>query len=144
MTRSAEEHETARRLRSKGMPYKRIAAELGVSVGSAFLWTSDIELTEEQLERNRRGSGGPQNPESQRRRAAASLIDGVLPHAAPRQLQQVEPVGLDLLPTSSSGRARNKLPYGVCTLRVHSTWMVQHIYGAIQEYGGFDEPAWLD
>lgn len=47
------------------------------------------------------------------------------------------------MPTSSSGRARNKLPYGVCSLRVHSTWMLQHIYGAIQEYAGFDEPAWL-
>lgn len=47
------------------------------------------------------------------------------------------------MPTSSSGRARNKLPYGVCTLRVHSTWMLQHIFGAIQEYAGFDEPAWL-
>ena len=47
---------------------------------------------------------------------------------------------LNHMPTSSSGRARNKLPYGVCTLRVHSTWMVQHIYGAIQEYAGFDEP----
>lgn len=51
---------------------------------------------------------------------------------------------LDHLPTSSSGRARNKLPYGVCTLKVHSTHAVQHIYGAIQEYAGFDEPAWLD
>lgn len=48
------------------------------------------------------------------------------------------------MPTSSSGRARHKLPYGVCTLRVHSTWMLHHIYGAIQEYAGFDEPAWLD
>ena len=47
------------------------------------------------------------------------------------------------MPTSSSGKARNKLPYGVCTLRVHNTWMLQHIYGAIQEYGGFHEPAWL-
>jgi hypothetical protein len=47
------------------------------------------------------------------------------------------------MPTSSSGRARNKLPYGVCTLRVHSTWMLQHIFGAIQEYAGFNEPAWL-
>jgi hypothetical protein len=46
-------------------------------------------------------------------------------------------------PTSSSGRAKGKLPYGVCTLRVHNTWMLQHIYGAIQEYGRFDEPAWL-
>jgi transposase len=51
---------------------------------------------------------------------------------------------LNHMPTSSSGRARNKLPYGVVTLNVHSTWMVQHIYGAIQEYAGFDEPAWLD
>ena len=48
------------------------------------------------------------------------------------------------MPTSSSGRARNRLPYGVCTLRVHSTWMLHHIYGAIQEYADFDEPAWLD
>jgi hypothetical protein len=48
------------------------------------------------------------------------------------------------MPTSSSGRAKNKLPYGVCTLRVHNTWMLQHIYGAIQEYAGFEKPAWLD
>jgi hypothetical protein len=51
---------------------------------------------------------------------------------------------LDHMPTSSSGRGHNKLPYGVCSLRVHSTRAVQHIYGAIQEYAGFDEPAWLD
>jgi len=48
------------------------------------------------------------------------------------------------MPTSSSGRAKNKLPYGVCTLRIHNTRMLQHIYGAIQEYAGFEEPAWLD
>jgi hypothetical protein len=48
-------------------------------------------------------------------------------------------------PTSSSGRKHNKLPYGVCTLRVRcSTRLVQHIYGAIQEYAGFEEPRWLD
>lgn len=48
-------------------------------------------------------------------------------------------------PTSSSGKRTNKLPHGVCTLRVlRSTEFVQHIYGAIQEYGGFDEPRWLD
>jgi hypothetical protein len=231
MTRSVQERERARQLRSQGMPYKRIAAELGVSVGSAFLWTSDIPLTKKQLERNRRGPGGPQNPESQRRRAAAwvarsrearrqSQADGRaaaqegnplhlagcmlywaegakdrntvnFSNSDPRMLvlfrrfltealaieideitmsvnvytnngisiETIEAYWLDLLelprssvrkhtvnhmPTSSSGRARNKLPYGVCTLRVQSTWMVQHIYGAIQEYGGFDEPAWLD
>jgi hypothetical protein len=48
---------------------------------------------------------------------------------------------LNHMPTSSSGRAKNKLPYGVCSVIVDSTRMVQHIYGAIQEYAGFDEPA---
>lgn len=49
------------------------------------------------------------------------------------------------MPTSSSGRRKNKLPYGVCSLVVtRSTDIVQHIYGAIQEYAGFEEPAWLD
>ena len=48
-------------------------------------------------------------------------------------------------PTSSSGKRPDKLPYGVATLRVRrSTPIVQHIYGAIQEYAGFDEPRWLD
>lgn len=48
------------------------------------------------------------------------------------------------LPTSSSGKKTNKLPFGVCSLRVYSTELVQHIFGAIQQYGGFDEPRWLD
>jgi hypothetical protein len=48
-------------------------------------------------------------------------------------------------PTSSSGKKKNWLPYGVCTLRVlRGTRWVQHVYGAIQEYGGFEEPRWLD
>jgi hypothetical protein len=47
-------------------------------------------------------------------------------------------------PTSSSGKARKRLPFGVCTILVTSTRVVQHIFGAIQEYAGFDEPAWLD
>ena len=51
---------------------------------------------------------------------------------------------IDVKPTSSSGRKTNKLPYGVCSLGINSTRIVQHIYGAIQEYGGFEEPRWLD
>lgn len=48
-------------------------------------------------------------------------------------------------PTSSSGTKKNRLPFGVCQLRVlQSTQLIQHIFGAIQEYGGFDEPRWLD
>jgi transposase-like protein len=52
---------------------------------------------------------------------------------------------LNHTPTSSSGRKTDRLPYGVCSLTVlKSTHLVQHIYGAIQEYGGFEEPRWLD
>ena len=48
-------------------------------------------------------------------------------------------------PAATSGVKCNKLPYGVGTLSVlRSTPLVQHIYGAIQEYGGFDEAAWLN
>lgn len=47
-------------------------------------------------------------------------------------------------PTSSSGKKRHRLPYGVGRLCVHDNRVVQHIYGAIQEYAGFDEPRWLD
>jgi len=50
----------------------------------------------------------------------------------------------DHCPTSSSGRRRNKLPHGVCTLRLADVRVLQHIYGAIQEYAGFEEPRWLD
>jgi hypothetical protein len=37
-----------------------------------------------------------------------------------------------------------KLPYGTSALVVHSTRIVQTIYGSIQEYGDFDRPEWLD
>ncbi len=51
---------------------------------------------------------------------------------------------VDHFPTSSSGKKTNRLPYGVCSLTLYSTRVAQHIYGAIQEYAGFDEPGWLD
>jgi hypothetical protein len=58
---------------------------------------------------------------------------------------------LRLMPTSlgktmhkrGSDIVHNTLPNGICGVRVHSTELVQHIFGAIQEYGGFDNPAWL-
>jgi hypothetical protein len=50
---------------------------------------------------------------------------------------------LNHTPTSSSGQARGRLPFGVCRVSLCSTQTVQHIYGAIQEYAGFHEPAWL-
>lgn len=44
----------------------------------------------------------------------------------------------------SQKKRTNKLPFGTCELRVHSTQIVQTIYGSIQEYGGFERPEWLD
>jgi hypothetical protein len=43
----------------------------------------------------------------------------------------------------SQKKRRNKLPYGTARLSVHSTRVVQSIYGSIQEYGGFERPEWL-
>jgi Homeodomain-like domain len=229
VTKSLEQAK-ARGLRAEGMPYKRIAALLGVSPSSAYNWTRDIELTPAQKETNLRGPTGPLNPERVRRAAESwaarcrerrrvcqeegrrTARQGDPLHQAgcmlywaegsksrcgigfsnsdPRMvllfrrflteclgirresilislnvytnnglsIDEIERHWLDILdlpstsvrahtlnhmPTSSSGRAKNKLPYGVCTLRVHNSWMLQHIYGAIQEYGGFNEPAWL-
>jgi hypothetical protein len=34
-------------------------------------------------------------------------------------------------------------PYGFCCILVHRTVLIHHIYGAIQEYSGFDNPNWL-
>src|SRR5215210_3912254 len=49
------EREEARRLRRDlGMPFKRIATNLGVSSATVHHWTRDIELSEEHRERNRR------------------------------------------------------------------------------------------
>jgi hypothetical protein len=221
----------ARRLRQAGLPFRKIAERLGVSLNSAYRWTRDIELSAEQLEYNRRGPTGPQNPDHIRRRMAAwsarcravrsgyqeegrvtarasdqlhhagcmlywaegaksrnqlkftnsdvrmmrvfrdFLIDCMQVDVARVRLRlnvyvnnglsigEIEDYWLTALdlprttirthtlnhkPTSSSGKAKGRLPYGVCALRVSSTRLVQHIYGAIQEYAGFDEPAWLD
>lgn len=48
------------------------------------------------------------------------------------------------LPRMSSGKKKNKLPYGVGRITICSTELVQHIFGAIQEYGNFKNDKWLD
>src|SRR5688572_16264062 len=70
MTKRAE-RELARELRRAGLPYKRIAGRLGVSVSSVHAWTRAIELTDAQKAFNLRGPRGPQNPDLVRRRAEA-------------------------------------------------------------------------
>lgn len=44
----------------------------------------------------------------------------------------------------SQKKRRNMLPYGTGSVTVHRTQVVQTIFGAIQEYGGFERPEWLD
>jgi hypothetical protein len=72
----------------------------------------------------------------------------------PAEIQRIETYWLDLLklPASSlnktqikkgSDTRKNRLVNGVCSIRVFSTELTHHIYGAIQEYGGFENPAWL-
>jgi hypothetical protein len=43
----------------------------------------------------------------------------------------------------SQKKRKNKLPYGTCKVVYNDTRTVQSIYGAIQEYAGFDRPEWL-
>jgi hypothetical protein len=123
---------------------KEIAETLRVSPSSVSLWTRDIQLSPEQREHNVREAG--------KRRGIACTNNGL-------SIAEIECHWLSALdlppqclrrhilnhkPTSSSGLKRRKLPYGVCTLRLGSTRILQHIYGAIQEYAGFEEPRWLD
>jgi hypothetical protein len=46
--------------------------------------------------------------------------------------------------SASKRRKGHVLPYGTARLGVHSTFVVQSIYGAIQEYAGIERPEWLD
>jgi transposase-like protein len=43
----------------------------------------------------------------------------------------------------SQRKRRNKLPFGTCSIVVHSTELVQMLYGSIQELAGCDRPEWL-
>lgn len=43
----------------------------------------------------------------------------------------------------SFGKRVNRLPHGTCRITLHRAAVVQSIYGAIQEYGGFDRPEWM-
>jgi transcriptional regulator with XRE-family HTH domain len=45
---------------------------------------------------------------------------------------------------SSRGRRGHVLPHGTARLAVHSTFIVQSIYGGIQEYAGVARPEWLE
>jgi transposase-like protein len=46
--------------------------------------------------------------------------------------------------SGASAQPRRTLPYGTARVVVHSTFIVQSIYGAIQEYARIERPEWLD
>jgi len=50
---------------------------------------------------------------------------------------------VNLIPKSSKQQKKSKLKYGVMKLYTGSCHIVQHIYGAIQEYGSFEDGVWL-
>ncbi|MEK6272558.1 MAG: helix-turn-helix domain-containing protein [Actinomycetota bacterium] len=219
------EKSKARRLRREdGMPLKRIAARLGVSLSTVSLWVRDIELDPAHRERNCRQEyakrattwsdlnrakrtayqqqGRTRAQEGNALHQAGCMLywaEGAktrnsvtLANSDPHLLrffceflrksmgvppkdfrvsltvyltngltiEEIENYWLSILdlprtclrkhainfkPTSSSGLKRNRLPYGVCTVRaIGGGRLVQHIFGAIQEYAGFEEPRWLD
>jgi hypothetical protein len=147
---------------------KEIARRLGVSVSSVSLWVRDIELSPEQRAalRNKVSGGSSANAVAARRRRILSQEGGralvrdadhlFADHLA-RQ-REIEQFWLDTLelPQSclrksivnvyskySQRKRKGRLPYGTCRLVVCDTAILQSIYGAIQEYAGFDRPEWL-
>jgi hypothetical protein len=51
---------------------------------------------------------------------------------------------VNVISKQSQRKRSNILPYGTCRVVVSRTRVVQSIYGAIQEIGGFERDAWLE
>ena len=79
-----------------------------------------------------------------RSRRAAARHRGLLAAHGGAAAFVPHPVGGERLFAAQSAQATQRVALGTCRLTVHSTPIVQHIYGAIQEYGGFERPEWLD
>jgi transcriptional regulator with XRE-family HTH domain len=58
--------------------------------------------------------------------------------------ESLRPSTVNTFSKYSQKKRTNKLPYGTAALIVHSSRIVQTIYGSIQELGGFERPDWLD
>jgi predicted transcriptional regulator len=218
-----ETREQARQLRAEGIPVIEIARQLGVSKDAVSDWTTDIELTHEQIELLRKNNprsanqliGAKANKEKAlakrkewQEAGKAKAREGHLLHKMgcilywgegakqrnnihfantdPEMMRlfirflrdelhvtdekmtlyvqcyshdleeqkQIQQYWLDTLELTTSNlgtvyvkkanaRGQNKYPNGVCTITVSSTELTMHIYGAIQEYYGFDRPEWL-
>ena len=51
---------------------------------------------------------------------------------------------VNLYSRSSQRKRVNKLPNGTCQVVLSRVLVLQSILGSIQEYGGFERPAWLE
>jgi transcriptional regulator with XRE-family HTH domain len=51
---------------------------------------------------------------------------------------------VNLYSRSSKRKRVNKLPYGTCQVVLSRVHVLHSILGSIQEYGGFERPAWLE
>ena len=56
---------------------------------------------------------------------------------------EVSRMEVNVMPISSSGKRKGKIPYGVCRLDLNRTDVVQAIFGSIQEFAGKNIPEWL-
>ena len=102
---------------------------------SVYAWTKDIALTGEQMAANLRGPTGPLNPQDVRARAEAWAA------RCRRRGAEMQAEGRRI---ARQGDDPVHLAGCMLYLSVYKTSVVQHVYGAIQEYAGFDEPRWLD
>jgi hypothetical protein len=51
---------------------------------------------------------------------------------------------VNLYSRSSKRKRVNKLPNGTCQVVLSRVHVLQSILGSIQEYAGFERPAWLE
>ena len=165
------ERELARNLRrEEGAAINEIARRIGVSKSSVSLWVRDIDLSEEQrqalLDRNRRTtakySGWTKLAERRRaerlsyprgwptacaqsrarvRRRLHALLGGAALALPPKSLRKSV---VNVYSKYSKRKRVGNLPFGTCRVVVSRTWVVQTIFGAIQELGGFTREAWLE
>jgi transposase-like protein len=148
--KTAERIEARRLRRDEGRSIKDIARRVGVSQSSVSIWVRDIQLTPEQHGRLQEANGlhfrqilaHAALAERHRQRRTAAQMEGRR-HA--RAADPFHAAGcMHVYSKYSQKKRTNRLPYGTCRVSVSRTAIVQHIFGAIQEYAGFERPEWLD
>ena len=107
---------------------REIAARVGVSVSSVSLWTRDIVLSVEQVSKLERGNHrfGAQNHGWVARAQSARAVRVAAQEHGRELARTGDPLHL------------------AAHLVVHSTFIAQSIYGAIQEYVGIHRGEWID